>query len=118
MKKNKQATPARITPGTRPDWRPILEACCEVLGVKPDDIIAGNKSPYMADRRHIIYKELWGAGYSSREVGIMLNRADSTVRTGTTAYYKYYRYDPGFRAMARAAEAAVEALLITENVVL
>ena len=72
----------------------------------------------MSDRRHIVYKELWGAGYSSREVGVMLNRADSTVRTGTTAYYKYYRYDPAFRAMARAAEAAVEALLVTENVVL
>ena len=114
--KNKRTTPGQITPGTRPPWRPILETCCEVLGIKPDDIIAGNKSPYMADRRHIIYKELWGAGYSSREVGVMLNRADSTVRTGTTAYYKYYRYDPGFRAMAMAAEAAVQAILITETV--
>ena len=113
-----KVTPAIPIPGTRPDWKPILATCCEVLGVKPSDVIAGNKSPYMADRRHIIYKELWGAGYSSREVGVMLNRADSTVRTGTTAYYKYYRYDPAFRAMARAAEAAVEALLVTENVVL
>ena len=114
--KNKRTTPGQITPGTRPPWRPILEACCEVLGVKPDDIIAGNKSPYMADRRHIIYKELWGAGYSSREVGIMLNRADSTVRTGTTAYYKYYRYDPAFWALAMAVDEAVQALLTSEPI--
>ena len=111
-----KVTPAIPIPGTRPDWKPILATCCEVLGVKPSDVIAGNKSPYMADRRHIIYKELWGAGYSSREVGVMLNRADSTVRTGTTAYYKYYRYDPAFRALAMAVDEAVQALLTSEPI--
>ena len=88
------------------DEKKIMDGAAKVFGWSPEFIVSRKRWREVLLPRFAVMMVMHGRGYSSSQIGTVLQRDHSTVLSGLKVARRLAANDPLFRGMVRLVEAA------------
>ena len=92
---------------TQAQEQKIIKAVCQAFGITHQQLRSKSRKKKLCCARSIAGLHLQRLGYSTPAIGKILNRHHSTVVWSLQMFRNWSKYDPEFKGVADACEAAI-----------